>query len=87
MFKTKELGISYFISVPKKQFKKAVDRNKIRRQIKEVFINKIKLDHVNDKKLILCISFTGKNKINFNELEKKLIEAFRIFIKKTEKND
>ena len=87
LFKTKESGIGYFISVPKKQFKKAVDRNKIRRQINEVFIKKINLDYFSDKKLILCISFTAKNKINFNEIEKKLIEAFRIFIKKTEKND
>ena len=82
LYENQEGGISYFISVPKKLFKKAVDRNRIRRQINEIFINKIDMSHLPNKKVTLCISFMGKNKINFNELEIKLIETFRIFIKK-----
>tara|TARA_B110000438_G_C15713753_1_gene606555 strand:- start:788 stop:1147 length:360 start_codon:yes stop_codon:yes gene_type:complete len=85
LYKEQESGVNYFISVPKKQFKKAVDRNKIRRQINEIFINKIDLTFLTNEKLILCISFTGKNKINFNDLEKHLIETFRIFINKQKK--
>ena len=82
LYKEQEGGVSYFISVPKKQFKKAVDRNKIRRQINEILINKVDLTCLPNNKINLCISFIGKNKSHFNELENNLIEVFHIFIKK-----
>lgn len=65
------------VSVPKRNFKKAVDRNRIRRQIKEAY-------RINKKALFseigpdftpphLAILYTAKEKISFKKLEEKLI--------------
>ncbi|MFN3404448.1 MAG: ribonuclease P protein component [Cytophagaceae bacterium] len=67
-------------SVPKRNFKKAVDRNRIRRQMREIYrLNKSKifpqadLDKKRQIPSYLAIIFTGKEKINYDDMEKKLI--------------
>ena len=62
-------------SVPKKNFKRAVDRNKIKRQLKEAFrLNKSIIANLADK---LCIGYiyTFKEKLPYANLEKKLTES------------
>ena len=62
-------------SVPKRHFKRAVDRNKIKRQLREVYrLNKSILDNLPEK---LCIGYiyTFKEKLPYNTLEQKLSEA------------
>ncbi|MFL5730014.1 MAG: ribonuclease P protein component [Cytophagaceae bacterium] len=72
------------ITVPKKNFKRAVDRNRIRRQIREVY-RKNKSILFSEKNVImplyLAIIYSAKEKIDYNELEKKLILIFSRFIK------
>lgn len=62
------------ISVPKRHFKKAVDRNKIKRQIREIYRkNKNLIKESSVSLLAIGIVFTAKEKIPFELLEKKLI--------------
>jgi ribonuclease P protein component len=69
--------IKIVISVPKRIFKKAVDRNKIKRQIREVYRKgKQKVyDDLGDKKILVMLVYTAKTKMEFKELETKIIEA------------
>jgi ribonuclease P protein component len=67
-------------SIPKRNFKKAVDRNRIRRQLKEIY-RKHKNEFFgegapNPSPACLAILFTSKEKISFELLEKKLILIF-----------
>jgi ribonuclease P protein component len=68
-------------SIPKRNFKKAVDRNRIRRQLKEIY-RKHKNDIFGKESSIpslicLAILYTAKEKISFEMLEKKLILIFQ----------
>ena len=69
--------IKVVISVPKRSFKKAVDRNKLKRQIREVYRNKKQsvYDILVEKKILVMIVYTAKTKLEFKEIEQKLIEA------------
>lgn len=69
--------IKVVISVPKRSFKKAVDRNRLKRQIREVYRNKKQsvYDVLGEKKMLVMIVYTAKTKLEFSEIEQKLIEA------------
>ena len=68
--------VQIVISVPKRLVKKAVNRNRIRRQIKEAYrLNKSSLLSFCDKKsngLALFLIYTGKENQSFEYLEDKL---------------
>ena len=87
LFEEGEPGIFYFISVPKKKYKKAVDRNKIRRQIREILVHKVDFSSLQNRRVNLCIAFTDKNQLNFNDLSVVLKETFRIFNKNQQVNE
>jgi ribonuclease P protein component len=65
------------ISVPKRIFKKAVDRNRIKRQIREAYrLNKRKIFASFEKDKMpayLGIIYTAKEKLDYKILEEKLI--------------
>jgi ribonuclease P protein component len=67
------------ISVSKRTFKRAVDRNRLKRLIREAYrLNKYRLTEQPDghEIALLGIIFTGKEKSPLTLVEKKLISAF-----------
>lgn len=83
-----EKRIKVLFTVPVKQFRKAVDRNKIRRRIREAYrLNKQMLteDVHEDFSITLCIIYISKFKLPFSEMEYKLKKAF-IRLNRTEIN-
>ena len=78
---------SFLVSVSKKNVKKAVDRNRIKRQLKAV-INKMDIYHPNpSKRIVFCVSYIGSKKPTFLAIQKGLNETFRIFNKKLSTNE
>ncbi|MGB3949022.1 MAG: ribonuclease P protein component [Bacteroidia bacterium] len=65
------------ISVPKRYFKRAVDRNKIKRRIREVYRkNKASFyENLGEKQLLFIIVYTSKTIIEYKELEDRMIVA------------
>lgn len=69
------------IGVSKKKFKRSVDRNLIKRKIKEAYrLNKAELFYsylvAADKKIILSLNYIGKDIIAFTTINTKLKNVF-----------
>jgi ribonuclease P protein component len=66
--------VKILISVPKRKFKKAVDRNKIKRLIREAYRkNKhLLIDQLEGKKIICLAIFVSKSIIDYTETEEKI---------------
>jgi ribonuclease P protein component len=82
---TTKVAFQLVISVPKRNFKKAHDRNRIRRQLKEAFrLNKGALEEklIEEKQQIaLFIVYTERTQLDYKVLEskmKKLIQQITI---------
>lgn len=76
MTDVKEGTAQIVVSVPKRLVKKAVKRNRIRRQIKEIYrLNKsdlLSLLEAKSKSLAVFLIYTGKGSDSFELLEEKL---------------
>ncbi|QPH39744.1 ribonuclease P protein component [Pedobacter endophyticus] len=80
------------INVPKKRYKRAVDRNTLKRRIREAYrLNKQEEFYSklpSDKGLLLfSIQFVGKEKYEFAFIQKKLIATFKRFKTLIEPNE
>jgi ribonuclease P protein component len=69
--------VKVVISVPKRSFKKAVDRNRLKRQIREAYRKEKQNIYaaLGDKKILLILIYTAKTKLEYTEIKQKLIEA------------
>ncbi|MDN3588763.1 ribonuclease P protein component [Pedobacter aquatilis] len=79
-----EVPVQVVINVPKKRYKKAVDRNLLKRRIREAYrLNKAQKFYAllpeNKGLLLFSIQFVGKDKYDFALIEKKLISTFKRF--------
>ena len=74
-----------FVSVGKRRFKRAVDRNRIKRQITDLFrLQKHRIYNVisPDTQYAIGILFLGKTMPDFSELEKNVTDVIDDFIKR-----
>jgi ribonuclease P protein component len=71
--------VQVLISIPKKHFKRAVDRNRLKRQTKEIYrLNKAILANLPEPMCnILGIQYVAKEKLDFKILAKKLTLALQ----------
>lgn len=73
----KEKKIQFLPAVPKRNFKKAVDRNKIKRLIREAYrLNKEKLIDIaqqKSKNIVIMILYSGKIIVTYKEVENKIV--------------
>lgn len=73
------------ISVPKRNFKRAVDRNLIKRQIRETFRrNKEELYNflsAENRNITLAIVFAARSKVPYAEIEATVVLALRRLVK------
>lgn len=78
------------ISVPKRSFKRAVDRNELKRKIREIYrLNKFSVfsQVVSEQEVYLGILYTAKEKLPFDILEKKLILALKRLVNNISVNE
>lgn len=77
-------------TVPKKNFKKAVDRNRLKRRMRESYRkNKSCLSSLinnDDLQYALLFVFTGKEDVSYDEVEEKTKVILSRFIEDTQKN-
>ena len=75
------------VSVPKRNFKKAVDRNHLKRLLRETYRKQKQLVYNTiDKPYVYMISYIGKEKYTYAEIEIKmeqLLKSFTAQIKRT----
>ena len=71
------------VSVAKRNFKKAVDRNKIKRLLREVYRKNKFLIYQSEhtKKHIFMFIYLGKKEMEYNLLEEKMITLLHKFLK------
>ena len=71
------------VSVAKRNFKKAVDRNKIKRLLREAYRkNKFLIyNSEHTKKHIFMFIYLGKKEMNYNLMEEKMITLLNKFLK------
>jgi ribonuclease P protein component len=72
-----ENATQILISIPMKNFKKAVDRNYLKRMIREAYrLNKATLQgslSANQRQLAFSLIYIGKNILTYKEIENKII--------------
>ena len=85
-----EYPVQITISVPKKNIGKAVDRNKIKRQMRESYRkNKnilYKYLYNKDKQYAMALIYTAKDEIDYKEIETKIILTLQRFLEGNEKS-
>jgi len=78
------------VSVPKRNFKNAVDRNRIKRLMRETYRLQKQIIYKNlDKPYVFMISFLGKEEWNFDDIYQKMEKLLTLFISevKTRENE
>jgi ribonuclease P protein component len=77
---SEKIPFKVLISVPKKRIKKAVDRNYVKRLLREVIRkNKLNLETFliqNNTRLAICIIYSTSEEMNYIELETKISKLF-----------
>ena len=73
-----DIPVQVIISVPKRLFKKAVDRNKLKRLTREAYRkNKnILYQGINTKNIFLMFIYTDKKTSDYDTIEKAILGAF-----------
>ena len=74
------------VSVPKRNFKKAVSRNRLKRLLRETYRKQKHLVYESiDKPYVYMISYIGKEECSYAELELKMEQLLQAFINQIKK--
>lgn len=85
---TSTFPVQAAFSVPKRNFKRAVDRNRIKRLLRETYRLQKEIIYTNlDKPYICMISYLGKEEIPFEKLYSKMTNLLDLLKNETTKND
>lgn len=80
---TSSFPVQVAFSVPKKNFKNAVDRNKIKRQIREVYRKKKpSIFSALNKPHIFMFIFMGNKQVDYHQLDDKMHKILSQFLEK-----
>ena len=77
-------------AVPKKRFKSSVDRNAIKRKIKEAYrLNKGQYLYpaLQNSKILLSLNYVGNQIHEFDFIQKKLLATFSLLLKKLKEHE
>lgn len=85
---SKKVELQVAVSVSKKHFKKAVDRNYFKRVLRESFrLNKhLILDQISGKYAIMLL-YQTKDRLSYEEINEKTIRLFEKFVAKVNNPD
>ena len=85
-----QANIQVLITVPKRNFKKAVDRNKIKRQIREIYrLNKHLLFNniaLQSKQIAISIAYISKTDLDYKQAENSFQKVISSIALNLEKN-
>ena len=71
------------VSEPKRNFKKAVSRNRIKRLLRETYRKQKQLVYNSiDKPYVFMISYIGKEEFNYEDIDAKMVKLLNTFIDK-----
>jgi ribonuclease P protein component len=72
-------NIQVLVSVPKRIYKKAVDRNRVKRLIREAYRKNMEILKLvtSEKKIAIMLMYTSKTILQYPEIEQKLVSALK----------
>jgi len=77
--KSQDFPVQVLISIPKKSFKRAVDRNKLKRLLREAYRNNKNIIYeaydMSSKPILLGLIYVGKDILSFEEIDKSVKKA------------
>ncbi|WCC42510.1 ribonuclease P protein component [Tenacibaculum finnmarkense] len=85
---TSKFPVQVGVSVPKRNFKSAVDRNRIKRLLRETYRKEkyTVYDAVN-KPYVFMISYIARDEWTYADLEVKMKKLLTLFVAETHKNE
>ena len=85
---TEKTSLQSSFSVTKRNFKKAVDRNRIKRLIKEAYrLEKNNAFKTSNYNCVFMITFLGNKELAFSEIQIKIRELLKLFIETQTRNE